>query len=129
MTDQEKAELNELGEYMEQEMMRVFSEGGYAVSKIADFDDFTHGKNEYLMTFVIDKYEPARLNAPEEQGFGEGGVAIDTYVELFGDSDQPRLKKRQGFSTSRGWKFCVQELNRITLPEVSERIHELQETG
>ena len=82
MTDQEKAELNELGEYMEQEMMRVFSEGGYAVSKIGDFDDFTHGENEYLMTFVIDKYEPARLNAPEEQGFGEGGVAIDTLEDM-----------------------------------------------
>ena len=124
--DDEKAKLNELGEWMEQDIVQTFEAGGYTVRLIRSRDAYTYGSNEYLMTFEIEKYEPADASYEAERGLGAGIVSIDAYAELFKDSDKPLLKRKDGVSSGRDWTYAAGEVNRKILPDVSERIHELQ---
>ena len=124
--DDKKAKLNELGEWMERDIVRTFKEGGYEVKLIESRGDYTYGKNEYLMTFEIDKYEPADAAYEAERGLGAGIVSIDAYAELFKDSDKPLLKRKDGVSSGRDWTYVAGKVNQKILPDMSERIHELQ---
>jgi hypothetical protein len=126
MTDQVKGELNELGAWMEQDLMRIFREGGYDIALIASREDFTLGRGKFLLTFTITHYRPGRISTREEAGFGQGVVEIDTQVALFKDNvTLPVLQKKQGDTSGREWQYCAGQVNLATAPAVSDRIHEL----
>lgn len=124
--EEKKAGLNELGAWLEKDIVRRFEDGGYSVKLIQDKGVYTYGANEFLMTYEVVRYEPPDPAYQAEVGLGTGGVSIDCYAELFKDTDQPLLQRKDGFTSSRGWQFTAGEVNKKILPDVSRRIRELQ---
>ncbi len=120
------AGLNELGEWLEKDIVRTFEAGGYTVKLIKERGAYTYGTGEFLMTYEVENYSPADPAYAAERGLGTGEVSMDAYAELFTDSDQPLLKRKDGFTTSRGWQFAAETVNKKILPDVSKRIRELQ---
>lgn len=126
MTQQEKDERNELGAWLEQDMSRQLTAGGYNVSKVDSKEAFTPGKGKFLLTHKIERYVPGRLTSREEAGFGEGVVELDTYIELYQENvTLPVLQKKQSNVSARPWQYSAKQVNNEAAPAVSKRINEL----
>ena len=125
MDEATMAERNELGEWMEQELLRILTEGGYETALVADAAEFEPGGGRYLASVRVKSYVSANKSSRMEAGLGAGVVSIDAQLELLQKEGKALLTGGYGTSTGRDWKFCAGEVTEKIATAISDRLNEL----
>ena len=116
---------NEVGEYMENHIISIFNRAGYDAKLIRKPDEFTPGKNKYLININITSYNPGSTAARMLVGFGAGATSLDIQYNLLCESEKPLLDTKDGVGSSRSWQVCVIKLNENILKNVTNKINEV----
>jgi hypothetical protein len=125
-SEEEKADQQQVAEWIESDLIRRFTEGGYQVTNTDDVQRFEPGRGKYLLTVKIEEYVPASATPRVEAGLGAGTTIINIYAELFQDNHTiPKLRLKKGHVTARNWQVCAEEVTSNAAKDISKRIHEL----
>jgi len=122
-------QYNQLGEWMEQDLLRMLKKAGYAARQIGSRGEFAANAGEYLLTVRIVRYNPGSKAARILVGFGAGATSLDTHYELHGAAAQPLLVEDHGVGSSIEWTKVVQKLNQQMVDAVSRKLAEVDPRG
>jgi len=111
MSALETSQRNQVGTWMEKDMLRVLAKAGYQAKLIADRKEYTSGPDSYLLKVKIIRYSPGAKAARLVVGYGAGAASLDIHYELLGAREQSLLAKDDGVGSSRDWQFCCRKLN------------------
>ncbi|PLX84296.1 MAG: hypothetical protein C0617_08545 [Desulfuromonas sp.] len=125
MDEKQVQQLNQIGNYMDKQLLRLAQKSGYQANLISSRDQFTKASGEYLLSVTIKKYNPGNKAARMLIGFGAGAVSMDTHYELFGKGAEALLANDDGVGSSRDWYFVVNKLNEKTLAAVTDRLNQI----
>jgi hypothetical protein len=119
-------QYNQVGAWMEQDLLRMLRKAGYQARLIGSRGEFSGANGEYLLSVRIVTYRPGSKAARMVVGFGAGATSLDTHYELYGAGPQPLLAEDHGVGSSIDWYQVVQKLNQQMVDAVSRK---LAETG
>lgn len=109
--DRETTQRQQVGDYMERDLVRALTKAGYAAKAIAKRAEFTAVADNYLLTVKIVRYNPGAKAARYVVGYGAGAASLDIHYELTGAKNDAVLSKDDGVGSSRDWQFCCRKLN------------------
>ena len=107
----ETGQRNQVGTWMEKDLLRVLAKAGYEPRLIADRKEYTPGPDAYLLKVKIVRYNPGAKAARLVVGYGAGATSLDIHYDLLGAGDKSLLAKDDGVGSSRDWQFCCRKLN------------------
>ena len=110
---------NEVGEWMERDLLNMLRRSGYEARQIATRKDFTPKEGRYLLEVTIDGYNPGSSAARMVVGFGAGAASLDNSYALTAEQ-QPLLTWSDGVGTSQHWTRLPRTLNERAVKKVSE---------
>jgi len=117
---------NEVGEYMESDLIRRLTELGYSVRQIQNRNEFTAGEGNYLFSIAITSYYPGVIaGAPigmSAIGQWGGGAKLITHYELYGADVAALTSSDAKPRSEHGWRGCVRENNTVTIKGVTVRL-------
>jgi hypothetical protein len=121
-TEDQQNQLNQLGEWMENDLLRMARQGGYDARLIGPGDQLELGPGHYLLTVVFTDYNPGSKAARMLVGFGAGSAALDVHFELRGAGEAPLLVRDHGRASSKDWNYIARKVNQDMLIAVSDAI-------
>jgi hypothetical protein len=124
-TEATEAERAELAAWMENDLIRILNEQGYAASAVKALDRYRPGPTSCLLKIVLRSYVPANRASRLEAGLGEGSTTVDIHYELFvgQESKERRLFAiDRGSSSARSWEWVAGELNEKITADISRRL-------
>ena len=122
MTEKQFKWRNEVGTYMEANLINIFNRAGYMVRLINERGEFTPGPGRYLLDVTIVSYNPGSSAARMLVGYGAGAASLDNHYKFFGEEDKPLMMWDDGVGSSKGWRPCVMKLNKNTFKKVSDKL-------
>lgn len=121
-----QADHRTVANWMEDDIINRFKDGGYVVTKGADPAAFEPGKGKYLVIIKMVEYTPSSTTSREEAGFGDGTTIIDTYSELFTDNHTiPRYRLKKGEVSARDWTYCAKQVTSGIAKDLSKTMNEM----
>jgi len=117
-TEEQAKQYNQVGEYFEPYFIKLFTKGGYTVTKIASRDQFDAASGAYLLTVKTANYNPGSKAARMWVGMGAGATTMKIHFELFGAEKDALLVKDQERGSSRDWQFLCTKLSADALEQV-----------
>lgn len=110
---------NEVGEWMERDLLNMLRRSGYEARQITTREDFTPKDGRYLLEVTIDGYNPGSSAARMMVGFGAGAASLDNSYVLTAEQ-QPLLTWSDGVGTSQHWTRLPRTLNERAVKRVTE---------
>lgn len=120
LTDREYGRRNEVGEWMERDLVNMLRRSGYEVRLISSMDDFEPALERYLLEVSIESYHAGSSAARAFVGYGAGAASLDNSYRLYGTEDQPLLDWEDGVGTSQDWRRLPRTLNQNAVRRVTE---------
>ncbi len=121
-------EQNQVGAWMEKDLVSKFNQGGYVASLVQSGDVHPQGPENFLVKVTITKYVPPSHTSRVEAGFGEGFVQLDVSYELFAlkNNNQHRVYSgHHSMPTARGWEYAASQLTEQVASDINDRLNEL----
>jgi len=118
-TEDQQTQLNQLSDWMENNLVEMYTDVGYAVQKITALEQYTPGPGRYLLTVATVNYNPGSKAARMLVGFGAGSAALDTHYEFKGENGKSMIAKDHGRPSGRDWKHIAKALNQDMLMEIT----------
>lgn len=112
----------EVGAFMEPDLVKRFNQAGYDASLIHSREEFKPTPDSYLLTVKIASYNPGSSAARIVVGFGAGAASLNNEYQLFGTAPQPLLEWKDGCGTSEHWSRLPRKLNANTVQKVTEKL-------
>jgi hypothetical protein len=123
-TAPEKIEQNDqLGQWMDSDLLAILDGTGYAASKVADPATPT-GPGRYLLRTRIINYNAGSKAARMLVGMGAGAAKLDTAYELVGPNGSVYVAGAPSVGTGRDWKNAARKINLETVDAVNARLHQ-----
>ena len=113
---------NEVGAWMEPDLVRELNRAGYQASLIASRDKFEVRAGRYLLAVKITSYNPGSTAARIMVGYGAGSAALNTHYELFGADAKAVLTWDDGVGTSQNWQRLPRKLNENTVKRLNDHL-------
>ncbi len=101
---------NEIGRYMEPDLIRRLNRTGYNATLIQSASEYQPGPDSYLLSMEITSYNPGSSAARMLVGFGAGACALDMNYEVQKDGRVIR-RWQDGIGTSGDWRRLPIALN------------------
>jgi hypothetical protein len=117
-TDDQKNQLNQVGDKLEAYVLEIFADNGVTATKIPSRDKFEPAEGRFLMTVVMKNYNPGSKAARIIVGMGAGATSLDLHCELFGAAKDPLWAKDLGRGSSRDWTYLCRTLGKDIFKEV-----------
>ncbi len=114
-------ERNQLGEFMDQDLVRVFarfSKQGYAARLIGSAAEFKPEPGNYLLNVKITEYNAGSKAARIIVGFGAGGMTLKVKIELLDGARKSLLSKEESAFSGRDWRNIARKVNELTVDSV-----------
>lgn len=112
---------NEVGEWMERDLLNKLKRKGLQPVLIKSKDKFVPGVDQYLLTIKIVSYNPGSSAARMLVGFGAGSCALDCHYEFYGKNRGPILSWDDGVGTSGDWRRLPRKLNDKTIAKIMQQ--------
>ncbi len=113
---------NEVGTYMEADLVNRLKRAGYSARLILDQSEYTPVKNAFLLPVKIVSYNPGSQAARFLVGFGAGACGLDIHYELIDSVNTTLISTDDGTGSSRGWRPCVQKLNKNIIAAIRRNL-------
>jgi hypothetical protein len=122
-TPEDKAnQLNQLADYMGQDLVDILNKTGYDATLIASKDVPT-AVGRYVLHTTIANYNAGNRAARAFVGFGAGAARLDVTFELLGPNGQVYVKGAPSSGTSRAnWQHVARKANLETVDTVNARL-------
>lgn len=111
---------NQVGEYMEPNLVRRLKDYKFTSSLIQDETERASGDNCYLLKVEITSYNPGSSAARMLVGFGAGACALDCRYELIDAGGNQVLAWTDGIGTSGDWRRLPRALNKKVGKKLSD---------
>jgi len=111
-TDDQKNQLNQVGERLEAYVIEIFADNGVTATMIPSRDKFDPVAGQYLLIVKMVNYNPGSKAARMLVGLGAGATSLDLHYELFGAEKAPLLSKDHGRGSSRDWTYLCRTLGK-----------------
>ena len=95
---------NEVGSYMETDLINRLNRSGYDAKLIHSKSEFTPGEGKYLVCVEVESYNPGSNVARMLVGFGAGACSMDCHYAVFGQGSESILSWDDGVGTSGDWR-------------------------
>ncbi len=107
---------NQVGEWMESDLIRILNNGGYEAKLIQKNEEYTPAPGKYLLKIAIAGYS---------RSFVTSFLILGIHYELFGEEGNPVLIFNDGVDSKRDWTICARKLNKNTVNKVTETLEEI----
>lgn len=121
-TEDEQNQLNQLGEWMENDLVRMAGQGGYDARLVGPGEQLELGPGHYLLTIAVVKYNPGSKAARMLVGFGAGSASLDVHYELRGAGAAPLLADDHGRASSKDWNYVARKVNQDIMIAATQAI-------
>lgn len=101
---------NEVGSYMERDLINRLNRTGYNAQLISSKEEFVPGDASYLLTIKIKHYNPGSSAARIVVGFGAGACSLDMHYAV-GNGSRIFQEWDDGIGTSMDWRRLPIALN------------------
>ncbi len=115
---------NEVGQWMERDLLNQLRRSGYVAGQISSRDEFQPGPGIYLLEVQIDSYHAGSSAARIMVGYGAGSAALEKSYALYGEEEQPLLEWSDGVGTSQDWRRLPRRLNQNAVRRVNAYLRE-----
>lgn len=102
---------NEVGSYMESDVLARLNASGYDVQKIDSKDEFVPEEDSFLLYMRIESYNPGSSAARILVGFGAGSCSLDMHYIVFDESSKKVMEWDDGIGTSGDWHRLTTSLD------------------
>jgi hypothetical protein len=102
---------NEVGAFMEPNLVRRLGDYGFSAKQIQQESDFSREAESYLLKVKILDYNPGSTAARMTVGFGAGAASMNCRYELVDANDKVVLSWDDGCGTSSNWQRIPIKLN------------------
>jgi hypothetical protein len=117
------AQLNEVGAWMENDLLSMLKGTGYDAALVTDKDTPTE-LGRYLLRLQIVDYNGGSKAARMFVGWGAGTAHLNTHYELVGPKAEVYLTASPTAATSRSdWQHVARKINQDTVDAVNARLH------
>ncbi|MDT8389236.1 MAG: DUF4410 domain-containing protein [Lentisphaeria bacterium] len=103
---------NEVGAYMEPNLVRRLGDYKFSSALIQQESDFKKQPGTYLLKVSITSYNPGSAAARIMVGYGAGACSLDCEYELIDAQGQSLMKWTDGIGTSGDWRRLPVALNK-----------------
>lgn len=111
MTERQYQYREEVGQWMERDLLRQLQRAGFRSRAVGDRNEFNPGPGRYLLVVAIDSYNPGSSAARMMVGYGAGAASLNNSYELHGAKRQALLTWSDGVGTSQHWSRLPRRLN------------------
>ncbi|MCF7848411.1 MAG: DUF4410 domain-containing protein [Kiritimatiellales bacterium] len=111
---------NEIGEFMEPNLVRRLGDYGFSSAQIQKASDFKGKPDSYLLSVKIKSYNPGSSAARILVGYGAGACALDCHYELMDAQGKKVLDWDDGCGSSSDWRRLPVKLNQNTGRKIVE---------
>jgi hypothetical protein len=101
---------NEVGTYMEPDLVKRLNRSGYDAKLIQSAAEYTAGPDSYLLTMGITSYNPGSSAARMIVGFGAGACSLDMKYSVKNGA-KTLQSWEDGIGTSGDWRRLPNALN------------------
>ncbi len=102
---------NEVGAYMERDLINRLNRTGYDANLITSRKEHTSGPGRYLVEVSIKSYNPGSSAARILVGFGAGACSLDIHYAVFGSGSKAIMEWDDGIGTAGDWRRLPVALN------------------
>ncbi len=118
-TEDQQNQLNQLGDWMEADLVRMYNQYGYKVEQITSPDQYTPTPGHYFLSVTTVNYNPGSKAARMMVGMGAGSASLDTHYELKDQEGKVLITKEHGRASSKNWTHIARQLNLDMLVEIT----------
>ncbi|MBU1053793.1 MAG: DUF4410 domain-containing protein [Proteobacteria bacterium] len=111
---------NEVGSFMEPNMVRRLRDFGFSSALIQKNSDFQRRPGSYLLKMTITSYNPGSTAARILVGFGAGACSLDCHYELVDSNGKTVKSWDDGVGTSQNWQRLPITLNKRNAAKVQD---------
>ena len=122
MGDRQYQYRNEVGAWMERDLLNRLTRSGYEATLIKTRDAFQPQADHYLLVVRIVSYNPGSSAARMIVGFGAGAASLNNEYELYGAAPDPLLSWEDGVGTSEHWKKLPRKLNANAVKRITDKL-------
>jgi hypothetical protein len=101
---------NEVGEYMEPDLINRLKRSGYDAKLVSSASEYTAGPDSYLVMMEITSYNPGSSAARMFVGYGAGACALDMKYTVK-NGNKTLQSWEDGIGTSQHWRKLPHALN------------------
>jgi len=110
MKEDERKDRNEMGQGMEEDMVRWFTQQGYNATMIQNSGQYVQGPANYLVTVKIKELKLVGRSARTWLGIAAGPTILKNHYEVSGSSNKLALSYDDEESTLRDWIAAPNEM-------------------
>lgn len=111
---------NEVGAYMEPNLVRRLQGYKFSSALIQNKSEFKKEPNRYLLKVKITAYNPGSAAARMMVGYGAGACSLDCSYELVDSTGKQVLAWTDGIGTSADWRRLPVSLNKKAGKKLSD---------
>lgn len=119
MTDYQIRNRNQVGDYMDEDLIRLLKKAGYNARLISKHSERSGG---YLLVVKITNYNPGSAAARYAVGYGAGAASMNIHYDLYGEGSSAIKADNLGVGSGRDWRYVVRKLGEQTTRAVSEKL-------
>lgn len=123
MLPEEHEQLDQLGRFMEEDLLAILEGTGYAAVRVED-PATTPAPGRYLLRTRVVSYKAGSKAARMLVGFGAGAAQLDTQFELVGPDGSVYVAGAPSVASGRDWKNAARKVNLQTVDAVNARLHQ-----
>lgn len=118
------AQLNQISEWMENDLLAILEKTGYAATRVED-PTTAAGPGRLVLRVTIADYNAGSKAARMFVGFGAGAAVLRTHFELLGDaSPTPLIVGDPSVGSGRDWRNSARKVNLQTVDAVNGRLNQ-----
>ncbi len=120
LTERQYKHRNEVGSWMEKDLLNMLRRAGYEPRLISGWNDFNYRPGRYLLEVWIDNYHAGSSAARMTVGYGAGAASLENSYALYGEKKDPLLTWSDGVGTSQHWTRLPRRLNQNTVQRLTK---------
>ncbi len=122
MNERQYRHRNEVGEWMERDLLTQLNRAGYVAHQIHSREEFEPAPGRYLLEVRIDSYHAGSSAARIMVGYGVGAASLDNSYTLYGEGEEALLEWSDGVGTSQHWTRLPRALNQNTVRHITTHL-------
>jgi hypothetical protein len=122
MTENERNDRNEVGEFMEKDLVKKLKHEGYNATLIRDRSQYVQADSNYLVNVKISMLRLVGGASRFWLGYATGPTILHTQCEAISPSNKQLFDYTDEDSTIRDWQLSPKELNERLVNRINETI-------
>lgn len=114
-------QMNQLCDWMENDLLAILDDVGYAPTRVAD-PATQAGPGRELLRVTIKNYNAGSKAARMWVGFGAGAATLDSHFELIGEGGATLIAGDPSVASGRDWRNAARKINLQTVEAVNARL-------